>query len=74
MTFDCDPVAQARLVAVLQDASDKGLIRFGVHMQDQAMMTCLVPAPTEAGHMHFVDGASGGYALAASRLDHSPPS
>lgn len=74
MTLDCDPEAQARIEAVLQDASDKGLIRFGVHMQDQAMMTCLVPSPTEAGHMHFVDGASGGYALAASRLERAPVS
>lgn len=71
MTLDCDAEAQARIEATLQYAADKGLIRYGLHTQDQAMMTCLVPSPTEAGHMHFVDGASGGYALAASKLDNT---
>jgi hypothetical protein len=32
------------------------------------MMTCFAPFPTHSDHMHFVDGASGGYALAAAAL------
>ena len=71
MTLDCDAAAQARIETVLQEAAERGLVKFGLHMQDQAMMTCLVPAPTDAGHMHFVDGASGGYALAAAKLDQA---
>lgn len=31
-------------------------------------MTCIVPSPLSRDHMHFVDGADGGYAAAASRL------
>ena len=31
-------------------------------------MTCLVPTPLSNDHMHFIDGAAGGYAMAASRL------
>ena len=31
-------------------------------------MTCIVPSPMTRDHMHFVDGAAGGYAEAASRL------
>ena len=32
------------------------------------MMTCFAPFPAQASHIHFVDGASGGYALAAAAL------
>ncbi|MGY0574697.1 DUF3095 family protein [Bradyrhizobium sp. RDM12] len=31
-----------------------------------ANLTCFVPLPTQANHVHFVDGASGGYAFAAA--------
>jgi hypothetical protein len=31
-------------------------------------MTCIVPSPLQRDHVHFVDGASGGYAMAASQL------
>jgi hypothetical protein len=31
-------------------------------------MTCFVPSPTSADHIHFVDGAMGGYAMAARAL------
>ena len=29
-------------------------------------MTCFVPSPTRSDHVHFVDGAAGGYAAAAA--------
>jgi hypothetical protein len=31
-------------------------------------MTCFVPSPTRRDHIHFVDGAMGGYAAAARSL------
>ena len=31
-------------------------------------MTCIIPSPFTNDHMHFVDGGSGGYALAAVQL------
>jgi hypothetical protein len=31
-------------------------------------MTCIVPSATESNHLHFVDGAAGGYAVAAQKL------
>ena len=31
-------------------------------------MTCIVPSPMTRDHMHFIDGAAGGYAMAASNL------
>ncbi|WP_422048881.1 DUF3095 domain-containing protein [Shimia sp.] len=68
MTLDCDPAMQAQITAVLEAAQARGVIRYGLHTQDAAMMTCIVPAPVERSHMHFVDGAAGGYALAARNL------
>lgn len=68
MTLDCDAEMQARIEGVLEEAQARGLIRYGLHVQDAAMMTCIVPAPVERSHMHFVDGASGGYALATRNL------
>ncbi|MEQ9693180.1 DUF3095 domain-containing protein, partial [Shimia sp. SDUM112013] len=60
MTLDCDPATQARIEKELARAAAKGLIRYGLHAQDEAMMTCLVPSASENTHMHFVDGAAGG--------------
>jgi hypothetical protein len=31
-------------------------------------MTCFTPSPSQPSHVHFIDGAQGGYALAASAL------
>jgi Protein of unknown function (DUF3095) len=31
-------------------------------------MTCYVPSITDRGHVHFVDGADGGYAMAAQAM------
>ncbi|MEC8195539.1 MAG: DUF3095 family protein, partial [Pseudomonadota bacterium] len=59
---------QVQIEAILQKAYAGGVIRYGVHVQDAAMMTCIVPSPVERSHKHFVDGASGGYALAARNM------
>lgn len=68
MTLDCDPSTQARIEALLDEARADGLIRYGLHVQDEAMVTCFVPSAVEDDHMHFVDGAAGGYARAAARM------
>lgn len=68
MTVDID---ESRLEAIrreLQQAEDAGICQFGVHVQDSALVTCLVPTPLSRDHMHFVDGGAGGYAVAASRI------
>ena len=68
MTVDCSADAADRLRAVLEVAEADGLVRYGMHLQDEALMTCVVPSALESNHMHFVDGAGGGYALAAKQL------
>lgn len=68
MTLDCTPALADRIEQRLAIAEDQGIARFGLHRQPSAIMTCIVPSITESSHVHFVDGAAGGYAIAARRL------
>jgi hypothetical protein len=68
MTLDCTPALAARLEDLLMEADKSGLARYGLHRQDAALMTCFVPSATRSDHIHFVDGAMGGYAMAARSL------
>lgn len=43
---------------------------YGVHRADRALMTCLVFNLERGEHVHFVDGANGGFALAAVGFKH----
>lgn len=58
---------EARLAA----AQREGLVTYGLHRQDAAVVTCITPSPIRANHLHFVDGAGGGYARAAQDLKRS---
>lgn len=71
MTVDCAPETAERLHTLLDAAVAQGTVRYGMHMQDEAIMTCLVPSVMTPDHMHFVDGAGGGYASAARQLDRA---
>jgi hypothetical protein len=68
MTLDCTPALADRLESLLQEAERQGIARHGLHRQEAALMTCFVPSPTRADHIHFVDGAMGGYAMAAQAM------
>jgi hypothetical protein len=68
MTLDCTTALADRLEALLIEADNQGIARYGMHRQDAALMTCFVPSPTRSDHIHFVDGAMGGYAMAARAL------
>ncbi|MEM7089502.1 MAG: DUF3095 domain-containing protein [Pseudomonadota bacterium] len=68
MTLDCDPETLSQIEHMLEGARGRGKIRYGLYVQDEAMMTCFVPAATRDDHVHFVDGASGGYAQAAAAM------
>ncbi len=68
MTVELDADRLARIEARLATAQAAGLCRYGLHKQDAALMTCFVPTPLARDHVHFVDGASGGYAQAANQL------
>ena len=68
MTLDCDRKTQKKLITILNRAERKGIIKYGMHEQDESMMTCIVPSVTTDNHIHFIDGASGGYTAAAKQL------
>ncbi|TMV11318.1 DUF3095 domain-containing protein [Arenibacterium halophilum] len=68
MTLDCDAATLAQLRATLSEARAEGTIDFGLFEQDEAMMTCIVPSVSRDDHVHFIDGASGGYARAAAMI------
>ncbi len=68
MTLDCDPATLTQINQMLKDAQSRGKIRYGIHAQQEAMMTCFVPSAMGNDHVHFVDGASGGYARAAATM------
>jgi hypothetical protein len=68
LTVDCGSDTIARLEVVLERAEAEGIADHGLHRQDAALMTCFVPSPFAHDHIHFVDGAAGGYAKAAAML------
>jgi Protein of unknown function (DUF3095) len=68
MILDCTEELAAELERHLEDAAARGIVRYGLHRQDAAMMTCFTPAASRSDHVHFVDGARGGYASAATAL------
>jgi hypothetical protein len=68
MTLDCTPATADRLETYLAEAEAQGIVNYGVHRQTEALITCLVPSVYEDDHLHFLDGAGGGYAFAAKAL------
>ena len=47
---------------------EKNKIYYGMHVSQDALMTCLVNNLNDGGHIHFIDGNNGGYALAAKNM------
>jgi hypothetical protein len=68
MVLDCAPDLERTLTQRLAAAAAGGIARYGLHRQDAAMMTCFTPSALRSDHVHFIDGARGGYASAATAL------
>ncbi len=68
MILDCTEELASALTERLARAAENGVVRYGLHRQDAAMMTCFTPSVMRADHVHFIDGARGGYASAATAL------
>ena len=68
MILDCTPELERALTQRLAKAASAGVVRYGLHRQDAAMMTCFTPSALRSDHVHFIDGARGGYASAATAL------
>jgi hypothetical protein len=66
MTLDCSEAFADALEARLAAAADYA--DYGTFRQSGAQVTCFAPSFADRGHLHFVDGAGGGYAMAASAM------
>jgi len=53
-----------RLIDILEKKFQEGRLVYGYHISDRALMTCLV-FERDGRQVHFIDGADGGYAIAA---------
>jgi hypothetical protein len=68
MILDCTVELERALAQRLADAASGSVARYGLHRQDAAMMTCFAPSVMRSDHVHFIDGARGGYASAATAM------
>ena len=67
MVLDVTDAQHEALEVELARQHAEGSIVYGTHVASAALMTCAVTS-YRGDHMHFVDGADGGYALAAKQL------
>jgi hypothetical protein len=65
MTLDCSVAFADRLEARLAAAP---FVEWGTMRQEGAQVTCYSPLSEGRGHMHFIDGAGGGYTMAAKAM------
>ncbi|APG45588.1 DUF3095 domain-containing protein [Phaeobacter porticola] len=68
LTLDCPPQVRDKIAGILEQAMIAGHVRYGLHEQDEALVTCIVPSVMRDDHVHFIDGAAGGYTQAALRM------
>lgn len=66
LVLDLAPNQLEGLKAQLQAFSDQGRITYGIHTSNSALMTCFLQDMASSQHIHFVDGADGGLAMAAT--------
>ncbi|MFM9865216.1 MAG: DUF3095 family protein [Micropepsaceae bacterium] len=73
MVVDCSTREADGIESILKDSKAAGLIDFGLHRASTALMTCFVSSTDDGGHVHFIDGGDGGYAMAAQDLKSRSP-
>lgn len=64
---DVSSVQKRAMLACLEQYRTKNEIFYGIHSSREALMTCFVES-RQGSHVHFIDGADGGYAMAAKNL------
>lgn len=67
MVISCNTSQRKSFEKLLTKLVNRGVINYGLHVSDRALLTCLIHRGT-GEEVHFVDSADGGYALAAKKL------
>jgi len=67
MVLDRSTHQRKRREAWLQAAYERHELCYGIHISDAALMTCVIDSYA-GDHVHFIDAAHGGYAMAAKQL------
>jgi hypothetical protein len=68
MVLDCSLDQIDAIQSLCDEFYARGEIFYGIHCSDEALMTCYVPSMKDGGHIHFIDGGDGGYAIAAKQM------
>ncbi|HEV7822838.1 MAG TPA: DUF3095 family protein, partial [Burkholderiales bacterium] len=68
MVLDCPDDRIELIRAHLDERMARGELNYGIHVSETALMTCLVQSASEHRHVHFIDGADGGYTMAAREM------
>ncbi len=69
MILDCTEELGRALTERLVAAAEHGIVRYGLHRQDTAMMTCFTPSAMRSDHVHFIDGAARWLCLGGDRAE-----
>jgi hypothetical protein len=62
-----DKIQRFQLLKALDELEQAGEVLYGIHVSGDSVMSCYV-RDLKDGHIHFVDGAEGGYTRAARQL------
>lgn len=65
LVLDLDARETTALSDYLARGEAEGRLVYGMHVSHSALMTCLVFSIEQSRHIHFIDGAGGGFARAA---------
>lgn len=68
LVLDCSGQQIGEITALLDARHHQGEIAYGMHQSLNAQMTCLVFSLEKSEHLHFIDGAEGGFWAAAVKL------
>ncbi len=68
LVLDCTSEQITEIRNYLIECHARGEIFYGLHESTHALMTCFVENTRPGGHIHFIDGFDGGYALAAKQM------
>ncbi|MEY4767383.1 MAG: hypothetical protein RL637_22 [Pseudomonadota bacterium] len=68
IVFRCDSQTLQTVIQWLNEQENAGHFKFGYHLTDRSIITCLFGGSGDQRQLHLIDAADGGYALAAAML------